>query len=290
MTVFLYIVVFPLIILLAILPFRLLYFVSDFAYFVGYVLLRYRAAVVRKNLQIAFPEKTSQEIRRITRRFYRNFFDIILETLKLLVIPRSKLKALMIKGNMEILDEYYRDGQSVILASSHLGNWEYGSAAYALYYPETLKGVYKPLSNQFFNQLMYRIRDRFDVELFTINETLEKVRENINSQMAIGLLSDQNPSSSNAQWLPLFDMETPVYTGIELLARRFNLPVIYLRFDRLSRGKYVMNAELITADPSTSEKLAITKSYLLKLERDIRKNPENWLWTHNRWKRVNRAN
>ena len=120
----------------------------------------------------------------------------------------------------------------------------------------------------------------------TIDDTLDKVRQNQANHIALGLLSDQNPSSHNAQWFTFFGIETPVYTGIELIARRFDLAVVYVHWKRLGRGLYEINSELISDNPKQEGKFQITRNYLTKLERDIRNNADNWLWTHNRWKRV----
>ena len=286
MTVLLYILVYPIIFLLAILPFRLVYVVSDVCYLVFYKLFGYRTAVVDKNLKIAFPEKSAQERYAIKQQFYRNFFDIIFETIKLLVISEAAVKRIIVKGRTEPMDELYSKKRSVIIASSHLGNWEYGSVSHEIYYPGISKGVYKPLKNQFFDQLMMRLRSRFKVDMWTIDETLDKVRQNLDRHIALGLLSDQNPSSHSAKWLPFFDLETPVYTGLELMAKRFDLAVVYVHWKRLGRGHYEINSELITERPKEESKFEITRTYLAKLERDIKENPDNWLWTHNRWKRV----
>lgn len=286
MTTLLYILVYPLIILLAIMPFRLVYFFSDICYLVLYRLFRYRENVVDQNLKIAFPEKSEKERTSIKEKFYRNFFDIIFETIKLLVISEEAVKSIIVKGETESQDELYAKKRSVIIASSHLGNWEYGSVSHEVYYPGISKGVYKPLSNKFFDAIMMRLRSRFNVDMWTIDETLDKVRQNLDKHIALGLLSDQNPSSHSAKWLPFFGIETPVYTGLELMAKRFDLAVVYVHWKRLGRGRYEINSELLTEHPKQEEKFYITREYLARLERDIKANPDNWLWTHNRWKRV----
>lgn len=267
-------------------PFRLLNLISDFTYLIVYKVFKYRVGVVNKNLKIVFPEKTESELEKIRNQFYRNFFDIMYETIKLLVLSPKKVMQKIVKGDTAVLDEMYKKKRSVIIASSHLGNWEYGSVSHELYFPGISKGVYKPLSNKFFDQLMLRLRGRFGVEMWPIDLTLEKVRSNQDNHIAVGLLSDQNPSSHKALWLPFFGLETPVYTGLELIARRFDLAVVYVHWKRIGRGQYRIDSELITDRPQDEEKHFITKQYLSKLERDIKANPDNWLWTHNRWKRV----
>jgi KDO2-lipid IV(A) lauroyltransferase len=259
---------------------------SDLCYLVVYKLFGYRTEVVDKNLKIAFPDKSTAELASIKEKFYRNFFDIIFETIKLLVISEAAVKKVMAKGKTSALDELYARERSVIIAGSHLGNWEYGSVSHEIYYRGISNGVYKSLSNGFFDQLMFRIRSRFKVDMWTIEDTLDKVRQNLDKHIAVGLLSDQNPSSHSAKWLPFFGLDTPVYTGLELMAKRFDLAVVYVHWKRLGRGRYEFNSELITEHPKEEGKFEITRQYLSKLERDIKENPDNWLWTHNRWKRV----
>jgi KDO2-lipid IV(A) lauroyltransferase len=280
-----YLFVYPLIYLISILPFGLLYILSDISYFIGFRLLGYRTSLVRENMERTFPEKSKEDINATIKNFYSYFFDLLFESVKALSISKKKVLERVELGDMKAL-EYYRDKkQSVIIATGHFGNWELGSARYTLMdYPQ-LMAVYKPLSNPFFDKMISRVRTRFGGDVYAMDDTLDRMREDKNKLTGVALLADQNPSSHNAYWYQLLGRETPVFTGVELLAKRFNYPVIYLRVDRLKRGKYELNCELLADKPTDTAKYEITHEYIHRIERDIRAKPEQWLWTHNRWKR-----
>jgi KDO2-lipid IV(A) lauroyltransferase len=280
-----YIFLYPLLLGISILPFKLLYILSDFLYFLGFILFKYRVALVRESISLAFPDKSNVEINSIVKKFYRNFFDITLESIKLLTSSKKEIRTRMRKGDMQVLEDYYKEGESVILAIGHVGNWELGAAAYAIGDYPHVKGIYKPQTNLFFNELMIRIRTRFGGDVYPMEETLNKIRDNMGNQTAIGLLADHNPSNHNAYWHHFLGRETPVFTSVEMLARRFDFPVVYLRFIRLGRGSYEMNCEVLAAKPKQTEKHYITHTYFRMLEQDIYAQPDNYLWTHNRWKR-----
>lgn len=280
-----YIFIAPFIYLVSVLPFWVLYLMSDIWFFLGFKLLGYRVPLVRQNLQLTFPDKSTAEIEGIIRKFYRNFFDLVFETLKVLTVSKSQVRKRVVLGDMKALEKYRDNGQSVIISMGHFGNWELGAAGFELAdYPQ-LMAVYKPLSNIFFDNLMSRIRTRFGGDVYAMEETLDRMREDKDKLTAVALLADQNPSSHNAYWYQFLGRKTPVFTGVELLARRFNYPVIYLRVDRLKRGHYQLNCEVLSDKPKDTAKYEITHEYIHRIERDIKARPEEWLWTHNRWKR-----
>ena len=275
----------PFIYMISILPFWVLYLMSDIWYFIGYRLLGYRVSLVKKNIKTTFPAKHEDEINAIIRRFYKNFFDLFFETVKVLTISKNQLHNRVTLGNMQALEHNRDMEQSVIISMGHFGNWEMGAARFELADYPRLKAVYKPLSNDFFDALMTRIRTRFGGDVYAMEETLDRMREDRGKLTAVALLADQNPSSHNAYWYQFLGRKTPVFTGVELLARRFNYPVIYLRVDRVKRGYYQLNCEVLSNKPAETGKYEITHEYIRRVERDIYSRPEEWLWTHNRWKR-----
>ncbi len=271
--------------MLSLLPFGALHLLSDLFYQVGYKLLKYRVKLVKTNLELSFPDKSAQEIEHILDEFYSNFFDIILETIKLISISKKGIRMHIRKGDVGILEKYYEENQSIVLAIGHFGNWELSAIAYMIEDFPNVKGIYKPVTNKFFDELMIRIRTRFGGGVYAMEETMQRIRANMGNLTAIGLLADQNPSNHNAYWHSLMGRETPVFTSVEMIARRFDFPVVYWKIDRIGRGKYEYSAELMFDKPKETSKFEITHKYIELIERDINADPSNWLWTHNRWKR-----
>ncbi|MCF6359785.1 MAG: lysophospholipid acyltransferase family protein [Cyclobacteriaceae bacterium] len=280
-----YIFLYPFLYLLSLLPFRALHILSDILYFIGYKLLKYRVKLVKANLKLSFPEKPDDEIHIILDDFYRNFFDVLLETIKLISISKEEIRAHMRKGDVSILEQYYEENRSLVLAIGHFGNWELSAVAYMIEEFPNVKGIYKPVTNKFFDELMIKIRTRFGGGVYAMEDTMNKIRGNMGNLTAIGLLADQNPSNHNAYWYKLMGRDTPVFTSVEMIARRFGFPVVYWKVSRLGRGRYEYSAELMYDKPRETAKLEITHKYIELIERDIKEQPSNWLWTHNRWKR-----
>ena len=114
--------------IVALLPLRILYILSDLLYPLVYYIGRYRLHIVRKNLKNAFPQNTPQERKAIERRFYRHFCDYFFETIKLLHISDDEMRRRMQFVNAELLESTLNSGRSVIMMLGHYGNWEYISS------------------------------------------------------------------------------------------------------------------------------------------------------------------
>jgi len=230
---FLYPVVFAFAFSLALLPFRILFFISDFLYFIIYYLIRYRKKLVRKNLNHVFPEKTPAEIRKIEKDFYRHFCDYFVETIKLLHISNSQIQKRFTCSNIELMQHYLDKRQPIVLMLGHYGNWEWVPSLYLLVKddPNTVFGqVYRPLKNKTFDRFFLHLRKRFR----TVNLTKHNVYRDIvnfrkaNKSWIIGFMSDQKPSGNQVPHQMLFlNQETLVLTGTEKIARHTGAIVCY---------------------------------------------------------------
>ncbi|KXB84083.1 lipid A biosynthesis (KDO)2-(lauroyl)-lipid IVA acyltransferase [Prevotella sp. DNF00663] len=276
---------------LSLLPFRVLYCISDIAYLLVYRLLRYRREIVRKNLSTAFPDKNEAEIAHIERRFYHWFCDYTLEAIKLLSISDTELKHRFTIQNSQEIIECFDNGQSVAAILGHYCNWEWLSCVGMELPKESRCGlVYHPLSNHFFDELFRRIRSSQAngvpiPKQDTLRYLLAYKQQGINS--FFGYISDQTPKWENIHlWLPFLNHDTPVFTGSERLMRKLNNAVYYVEMSRPRRGYYTCTYHLITKMPNELPEYEITRRFFELLEQTIRRNPEYYLWSHNRWKRT----
>lgn len=273
--------------LLALLPLRLLYCLADLI-FIPVYLAGYRKKTVRRNLQNAFPEKSVKELRKIERHFYRYFCDLLMEDLKLIHISEKQIKKRIVFKNKEALIEQYNMGKSVMLYTSHYGNWEW-NAAFSLYLPKEspVYQVYKGLKNKYFDKFMYDIRRKFGAENVEKKDLLRKMislRKEGKLGM-FGMISDQSPSANHIRyWTEFLNQHTPMLDGTEQLARKFDYPVFYIRLVRKRRGYYECQIEPIELEPAGAKQFDITEKYARLLEKDIRNAPQYWLWSHKRWK------
>ncbi|MEA3317773.1 MAG: lysophospholipid acyltransferase family protein, partial [Bacteroidota bacterium] len=195
--------------------------------------------------------------------------------------------------NPELLDKNFEKQQSIIGAAGHICNWEWGALAGGLQTQHLPIGIYKTLSNKYIDKLLKRTRSKHRTILKSIKETSETFKNNLNNPSVFLLAGDQSPSTSRldkAYWINFLNQETACLHGIEKYAKRYNLPVIYFNVVRQKRGYYsVYLSELIT-EPNNNKDGKITLLYMKKLESIILQQPENWLWSHRRWKKQKPAN
>ena len=270
---------------LSLLPLWCLYVVSDFLYLLIYKIIRYRTKVVQKNLRNSFPTKSEKELKIIERKFYRHFFDLILETIKAVSITDSSLKKKVMFNNIEVFNKYAKQNQSVVLAVSHYGNWEWGVLGISLNAQQKMMGVYKKLSSDFFNYFINKTRRKFGAELIEMNQTLRYLIKTKKECQIIGLLADQSPIKNESNyWTHFLNQETSVYLGPEKIAKKFNYPVLFCSMKKVKRGHYEVFIEELCTNPEKTREGEITSLYLRKMETVINENPEYWLWTHRRWK------
>ena len=276
----------PFIYLVSALPFPLLYLLSDLSYFILYYVIGYRKKVVLQNLKNSFPEKTEDEILALQKKFFRYFCDLFLETLKTFSISkRSMLKhCSMEEGSLHLMKKLFEEKKSVILVLGHQGNWEWGGHSFSLLCKHPLYVIYHPLENKYFDRLVIRMRTRFGTKLIEMKNTYRDRVKMKHETNATAFIADQTPSPENAYWTKFMNQDTPVFKGTEVIARKLNYPVVFVSVEKIKRGRYQLRAEILCANPSAAADGEISDLHTKKLEAEICRNPENWLWSHRRWK------
>ncbi len=268
------------------LPLWFWYGVSDILYIVFYKLIKYRVKVVRDNLQNSFPEKAISELRHIEKQYYRYLADLVVETVKGFTISKEELFK-RIKAETHIYDELFEKGQNAIVVMGHNGNWEWISRSSQLIYKHQILVAYKPLSNPYFDRLLYKTRTAFGAQLVPMSQVARVLLQQQKPYLLI-LVADQSPSDKKSSiWVRFLNQETAVLPGVEKLATKFKLPVIFHEVKRIKRGFYqCFDAFLVKAGEMhpPGEITAIHTGYL---EEKIREQPETWLWSHKRWKLKN---
>ena len=276
----------PFIYLISILPFPLLYLFSDFVFVLIYYIIGYRKKVVTKNLRCSFPEKSEKEIVDLRRNFFRHLSDLFLETFKTLTIsPSSMLQRCRVdEPSLALIKKLYDEKKSVLIVLGHLGNWEWGGNTFSLLCKHQLYVIYHPLKNKYFNNMIIGMRTRFGTKLIEIKNTFRDMLGNKNEISATAFIADQTPHPPNAHWTTFLNQDTPVFRGTEIIARKLNYPVVSIHIKKIKRGYYEIFAEMLCENPSSTSDGEISERHTKKLEEEIRKNPETWLWSHRRWK------
>ena len=252
-----------------------------------YYVLGYRKKVVLENLSIAFPEKSKEELTEIMKKFYRHFTDIFMETIKSFTISEKELNKRVILTNPELPDAYFDKNQSVVFLSGHYANWEWVASVVETRIKYNLSVAYKKISNKYIDQLFKKNRNRFGVTVVQSKEFYPYILGNLKNEnyQAYGFIADQSPKLKQIKyWGTFMGIEVPIINGPEIIARKLNLPVFYFHTERVERGIYKSTFILLEDQPKKAELNQITKQYMLELEKQIRKNPEYYFWTHKRFK------
>ena len=272
--------------LFKIMPFRLLYALSDVLSWLFYHLIQYRKKVILTNLKRAFPGKKDQEIRLIARKTYTNLTDILLESLKGFSVREEKLIKRYKILNPEFLDRYFEKNQSIIGVTGHYANWEWGALAGSAQMKHKPIAFYKPLSNSYIDQYIKSSRAESGTLLYSIRQTSETFSKHKHENCIFLMVADQSPSDSKkAYWIDFLNQDTACLHGPEKHARINNYPVIYLDIQRIKRGYYTVQFSQLIENPAEETDGLITEKYMRQLEQIIREKPENWMWSHKRWKK-----
>lgn len=271
--------------LLALLPLRVLYLISGFLFFVLYYLTGYRRKVVDENLRRAYPEKTENERKAIARKFYRNLADIIMEIVKINHFPEKEIRKRISVRNKELLEKFQAENRKIVAIQGHYGNWEWSVLISGLIMDHKKLGIYKPLSNKIFDKLFIHMRSSTGMEPVPMNESLRTLIKYRNEPFSVGIIADQTPSNlSGVYWGKFLNQDTPVFVGIEKIATQFNAAIIFFHMERVKRGYYELQIDLLTDDPGKYSEYELTRMHVQYLEERINQHPENWLWSHRRWK------
>lgn len=272
----------------ALLPMGVLYFLSDIFYLLIYHVARYRLRVVRRNLAASFPGKTEKELRKLERGFYRHFADYVVETMKLAHISLDEIKRRAVIENPELIDKLMAEGHTcILLLMGHFGNWEWYSGSTTYFEDSRIYQIYRPLNNKAFDELFIHLRTRFASYLIKKNDTVRDVirLKQEKTRSVVIFIADQTPSRANLHfWTDFLHQDTPFLTGPERMARKLDLPVVFLDVKPVRRGYYTLTMELLTKRPKETPEFWITEQYARMMERMILRHPAGWLWTHKRWK------
>ena len=286
MNLLVYIILYPLIWIISKSSFRLIYLFSDFLHIILYYVISYRKKLVRKNLALVFPEKTLLERKIIERKYYKHLSDLFLESFKSLNISEVDIKKRYRFKNIELLDELYKKKRNIILMGGHYASWEWFFIIDRLT-DYRINAIYKKLSNKYFDGLIKKIRSKYNGNLISTKNTFKEILKNtkLKGLNIYGFASDQSPKKNKVTyWNNFLNNFVPFHTGAEIIAKKFDMAVIYMNVEKVKRGYYLASFELITDKPKKYKDFKITEDFIKLLENQIFKAPEYYTWTHNRFK------
>ena len=267
------------------LPYPLLYLIADFLFVVMYYVAGYRKKVILSNIQHSFPEKTDKEHKEIMRGFYRHFCDFILESIKCFTISEEESLKRFKLTNPEVINQFYDKGQDVIFTGGHYNNWEILAVSIGLQIKTLPLGIYKPLSNPFFDKKMRETREKYRLKLCPTYQVDELIRKDYGKPKGTIFAVDQSPSNpKKGYWMMFLHQETPILFGTEKYAKELNLPVLFCEIKKIKRGHYTGTFRVLCETPQETPYGLITQLCTKAVEKQIQKEPQYWLWSHKRWK------
>ena len=280
-----YYIVYGLLWTVSLLPLRVLYIFSDAFYVLIYYIFQYRKDIVVNNLALAFPEKTEKERISIAKQFYHNLIDTFIESIKFITISRKEIEKRS-SGEFNLINQLIEKGNNIHLMAAHQFNWEFANLLYALNLKIPFVGVYMPITSKILDRIFYKFRAQFGTILIAAPDFKNKIDLDFYSkQYILALAADQNPGDpSNAYWMNFFGKPVPFITGPGKGAVKNNTSVVMVGFNKRKRGFYHFSAILIADDASAYTPEHITLLYKNSLEKIIREDPANYLWSHRRWK------
>lgn len=284
-----YILAYPILWLISILPLRVLYFFSDLVYILVYYIIGYRKKTVRYNMSIALPHLTKEEQRIIEKKFYHHFCDGFFEMAKTMTISEKEMKKRFVLENMDVVNEYEKKGKSIALLIAHYGSYEW-----LLYMNKRLTthkgyGIYKRIRNPYFDSLVKRIRGKFNATLIDTKETVSVMKTDKKNGVlgCYGFITDQSPKIYRVPyWGKFFGEIVPIHVGGEMLAKKIDMNVIFVMGDKIKRGYYKATFVPFTGNVKETPDFEITDMFLRMLEQKITEKPEYYLWTHKRFKHL----
>ncbi|MEI9918001.1 MAG: lysophospholipid acyltransferase family protein [Bacteroidota bacterium] len=272
---------------LSLLPFPLLYALSDVLCVLMYYVVGYRKKIVMQNLRNSFPEKTEEERVRIAKKFYKHFCDLTLESVKMFTISEKDARKHVTYFDVDVINKYFDQGKSVIVAMAHYNNWEMIAVTVDQAIKHQACAIYKPLTNQFFDKKMLDSRQKYGIKMIhyrTVKQDFERMKSELT---ATHFLIDQAPSqSSTPHWMTFLNQDTGVLIGTERFAKDYDYAVVFLDVQKPKRGYYTGRYVDVTGSPNSFPKGELTEIVTKMLEGYIKEKPEFWLWSHRRWKRT----
>jgi Kdo2-lipid IVA lauroyltransferase/acyltransferase len=279
-----YYIIYPLLYLFSLLPFFVLYGISNFFAFLLFHVIKYRKDIVLNNLKIAFPEKSEQERIKIAKNFYLYFTDTFIESIKFISISKKQLLKRS-TGSFDIINNLVERGFNINIMAGHQFNWEYANLLYAINLKIPFVGIYGPIANKTIGKIFFKFRERYGTILISAPDFTNKMHSVFEKQYMLALAADQNPSNpASGYWINFFGRPTPFVAGPEKGAIKKNAAIVYVGFRKIKRGYYHFDTTLLAENSANTKVGELTCLYRDILEKTIRQDPANYLWSHRRFK------
>ena len=239
--------------------------------------------IIENNLKFYSPDINDQTINNISNKMWENYGRIFAEYIFIKDFRSTKLENNLKINGIEYLNEIKKNKKPVVFVSGHFNNFEL-MAMQIEKSGVNLAAVYRPLNNIFLNKTMEKIRKNFICKN-QIKKGISGVREILTffkNNTSVAMMIDQRVTEGIK--CDLFNKPAYTTTIPAQLIKKFNCPVVSIYIERKNKINFEMTINKPTYFEKGDDLEKITKDLNLWLEKMISKNPEQWIWTHNRWK------
>ena len=268
------------------LPLPVLYGLGQFAYFVAFHVLRWHRQLAARNLANAFPEKSAEERAKLLRQSFVNLGQTLAETFWGYGATAEQLAKRVAIENPEMIARFVRESRPVVVLTAHVCNWEWLLPATSARFGIPIDAVYKPLRVASLDAFIRETRSRFGGKPIPIQSFLFELMRRAGEARAYAMVADQTPPRNmDKHWTRFLNQDSAFFTGADKIARFLDAPVLYVAMRRVSKGHYSVRLHVLVEPPyDGDEDLQVVERYARRLETEIRNNPADWLWVHNKWK------
>jgi len=268
------------------LPLPVLYALGRFAYFVTYHVLRWHRELAARNLASAFPEQSAEERAKLLKQSYVNLGQTLAETFWGFGATAEELAQRVAIENPDVIERYIAEKRPVVVLTAHICNWEWLLPGTGAQFGIPIDAVYKPLRVASLDAFIRDTRTRFGGKPIPIQSFLFELMRRAGEARAYAMVADQTPPRSmDKYWTRFLNQDTAFFTGADKIARFLDAPVIYIAMRRVSKGHYSVRVHVLVEPPyEHGDDLQVVERYARRLELEVRANPADWLWVHNKWK------
>jgi KDO2-lipid IV(A) lauroyltransferase len=253
------------------------------------LLLKKKTSLARRNLESAFPElRGSVELEDRIRDIYRHFGMMGAEFLRFPVMDEPWLRQHVQVSGLEHVFSLLGQGKGVLAFSAHFGNWELAIKRLALDIPEQIHVVIRRIKDPNVHRFVEEYRESYGgaVSLLQDQGPLPIFRILKKNGIVVTVL-DQNAGRDEGVFTPFFGRPACTYTSVARIAVRQNIPLLPVFDARVSDVEHQIWIGPPIAPPDTDTQEAVenlTQACTEKIEKMVRRYPEQWIWMHNRWK------
>jgi len=272
---------------LSILPLRALYAVFGLAALVARI-VGWRRGFVDSGLRRCLPESTDAERGRIATQFYAYLGELVAESVHGMRISQDDLVRRLRFENAEVVEETLRDGKRVLLLAAHHCNWEWLVLRCSTAFGVPLVAAFKPASRERADRELTAMRSRFGAVMVAAKQVVNHLLAQRGAVRLLALVADQSPAakSEQQQWVNFFGTETGFFAGPGWISARMGFRPIFIEMRRESRGHYVARFVPLLAPGERADPQQTLEAYVRAVESAVRKQPAQYFWAYNRWKRT----